>query len=53
MRTARSANWRVVQNSRYYFRDEELSVAELDEAVALYARAKPRLVLSHKLRKLP
>jgi hypothetical protein len=38
----------VLQNSSYWYKDEELSVEELDAALALYRETKPRILLSHE-----
>jgi hypothetical protein len=38
----------VLQNSKFWYADEELSVAELDTAVALYCKSKPRILISHE-----
>ena len=44
----RSANWRVVQNSCYFYKDEELSEAELARAITIYKESCPRIVVSHE-----
>lgn len=44
---ALTASWRVLQNSKYWFADEQLSDTQLGEALELYARTKPSLVVSH------
>jgi hypothetical protein len=38
----------VLQNSKFWYADEELSVADLDAAMALYSKSKPRILLSHE-----
>jgi hypothetical protein len=38
----------VLQNSAYWYKDEELSPAELDVAFALYCQKKPRILVSHE-----
>jgi hypothetical protein len=37
----------VLQHSRYFYKDEELSPEELDAAVALYRETEPSIVISH------
>jgi hypothetical protein len=43
-----TASWRVLGNSKYWYRDEELSEAELGEAVELYAKVTPRTLIAHE-----
>jgi Calcineurin-like phosphoesterase len=38
----------VLQNSRYWYADEELTATDLDAAVALYRECKPSILLSHE-----
>jgi Calcineurin-like phosphoesterase len=38
----------VLQNSKFWYADEELSVADLEAAIALYSENKPRILLSHE-----
>jgi hypothetical protein len=38
----------VLQNSKYWYADEELSPQELDAAIDLYRESKPRILLSHE-----
>ena len=38
----------VLQNSAFWYKDEELSVEDLDTAFALYCATKPRILLSHE-----
>jgi Calcineurin-like phosphoesterase len=44
---AQTASWRVLGNSRYWYRDEELSTDMLDAALKLYQETKPSIVISH------
>ncbi len=45
---AQTTSWRVLGNSRYWYRDEELSPEELQAALALYEEMKPSIVISHE-----
>jgi len=45
---ARTASWRVLGNSKYCYPDEEVSEAELGEAVELYAKVTPRTLIAHE-----
>lgn len=44
---AQTASWRVLGNSKYWHRDEELSESDLNEMIALYKQKRPKLVISH------
>ena len=45
---AQTASWRVLGNSKYWYRDEELPSEALEAAYALYESAKPSIVVSHE-----
>jgi hypothetical protein len=45
---ALTVSWRVLGNSRYWYRDEELSVHELEVAIGLYASTKPPILIAHE-----
>jgi hypothetical protein len=38
----------VLQNSAYWYKDEELRAEELDAALDLYCETKPRILISHE-----
>jgi hypothetical protein len=38
----------VLQNSAYWYKDEELSAEELETAIAIYREMNPQLLLSHE-----
>jgi hypothetical protein len=44
---AQTASWRVLGNSKYWYKDEELSDSDLNEAISLYKKTRPKLVMSH------
>jgi|SRR5712671_6479706 len=44
---AQTASWRVLGNSKYWYKDEELSDSNLNEAISLYKRTRPSIVISH------
>jgi len=44
---AQTASWRVLSNSKYFYRDEELSESDLNEAFAIYKETSPKFVISH------
>ena len=44
---AQTASWRVLGNSRYWYRDEELSETDLNEAIGLYKDTRPMIKISH------
>jgi hypothetical protein len=44
---ALTASWRVLGNSKYWYKDEELSDLDLNEAIGLYKDTRPKLVISH------
>ena len=44
---AQTASWRVLGDSKYWFKDEELSDSDLNEAIVLYKETRPNLVISH------
>ena len=43
---AQTASWRVLGNSKYWFKDEELSNSDLNEAIGLYKDTRPKIVIS-------
>jgi hypothetical protein len=43
-----TASAAVLQNSAYWYKEEELSVEELEAALTLYCETKPRILLSHE-----
>jgi hypothetical protein len=45
---ALTASWRVLGNSKYWYRDEELPPEELQAAFTLYERTRPSIVISHE-----
>jgi hypothetical protein len=45
---ALTASWRVLGNSKYWFKDEELSQPELEAAIELYAERKPQILIAHE-----
>jgi hypothetical protein len=45
---AQTASWRVLGNSKYWYRNEELSDADLEAAITLYAKTKPRALIAHE-----
>jgi hypothetical protein len=44
---AQTASWRVLGNSKYWYKDEELSDSDLHDAISLYKRTRPSMVISH------
>jgi hypothetical protein len=44
---AQTASWRVLGNSKYWYKDEELSDSDLNDAIALYKETRPSMVISH------
>jgi predicted phosphodiesterase len=44
---AQTASWRVLGNSKYWYRDEELSESDMNKAIAIYKETRPELVISH------
>jgi len=44
---AQTASWRVLGNSKYWFKNEELSDSDLKEAIGLYKDTRPKIVISH------
>ena|ERR1700687_2826490 len=44
---AQTASWRVLGHSKYWFKDEELSDSDLNEAIGFYKETRPKLVISH------
>jgi predicted phosphodiesterase len=44
---AQTASWRVLGNSKYWYRDEELFELDLDKAIGLYKDIRPKIVISH------
>jgi hypothetical protein len=40
-------SWRVLGNSKYWFKDEELSNSDLNEAIGRYKETRPKIVISH------
>jgi hypothetical protein len=44
---ALTASWRVLGNSKFWYRDEELSDPDLNEAITRYKETRPKLVISH------
>jgi len=44
---AQTASWRVLGNSKYWYAGEELSDSDLNEAISLYKRTRPSMVISH------
>jgi len=44
---AKTASFRVLGNSKYWYADEEVSDSDLNEAIALYKETRPKLVISH------
>ncbi len=44
---AQTASWRVLGNSKYWYKEEELSDSALNEAIGLYKETRPKLVISH------
>jgi hypothetical protein len=44
---AQTASWRVLGNSKFWYRDEELAAKELQKAFELYQKTKPSVVISH------
>jgi hypothetical protein len=44
---AQTASWRVLGSSKYWYRDEELSDSDLNDAISLYKDTRPKLVISH------
>jgi hypothetical protein len=45
---ALTASWRVLQNSKYWYSNEQLSEAEFEEAFELYAKVRPRTLIAHE-----
>lgn len=45
---AQTASWRVLGNSKFWYPDEQLSEAEFDEAIELYAKVRPRVLIAHE-----
>jgi Calcineurin-like phosphoesterase len=45
---AQTASWRVLQNSKYWYADEELSEAEFEQAIDLYTKVRPRVLIAHE-----
>ena len=45
---AQTASWRVLGNSKYWYPEEQLSEAEFDEAIELYAKVRPRILIAHE-----
>ena len=44
---AQTASWRVLGNSKYWYKDEELSDSDLNDTISLYKRTRPSMVISH------
>jgi Calcineurin-like phosphoesterase len=44
---ALTASWRVLGNSKYWYKDEELSDSDLNKAIGLYKETRPNIVISH------
>ena len=44
---AQTASWRVLGNSKYWYRDEEMSDLALNDAIAIYKETSPKIVTSH------
>jgi len=45
---AQTASWRVLGNSKYWYSDEQLSDADLEAAIDLYAKIRPRILVAHE-----
>lgn len=45
---AQTTSWRVLSNSKYWYPEEQLSEAEFDEAIELYAKVRPRILIAHE-----
>jgi len=45
---AQTASWRVLGNSKDWYRDEELSPEELQATFTIYEETKPSIVISHE-----
>jgi hypothetical protein len=45
---AQTASWRVLGNSKYGYRDEELSPEQLQATFTIYEESKPSIVISHE-----
>jgi hypothetical protein len=44
---AQTASWRVLGNSKYWYKDEELSDSALNDVIAIYKETSPKIVISH------
>jgi Calcineurin-like phosphoesterase len=44
---AQTASWRVLGNSKYWYKDEEMSDSALNDAIAIYKDTRPKVVISH------
>jgi hypothetical protein len=44
---AQTASWRVLGNSKYWYKDEEMSDSDLNDAIGLYKDTRPKIVISH------
>jgi len=47
MSGAETASWRVLGNSKYWYRDEEMSSLTLNDAIAISKETGPKIVISH------
>jgi hypothetical protein len=45
---AQTASWRVLGSSKFWCSDEQLSEAEFQEAIELYAKVRPRILIAHE-----
>jgi hypothetical protein len=45
---AQTASWRVLGNSKYWYSDEQLSDADLEAAIELYAKVRPSILIAHE-----